>query len=64
VDRVLHSSGCHYALLGVARTVLAADLKKHYHKLCLRLHPDKATHPQATQAFQLVQALTPTQPPP
>ena len=43
---------------------LAADLKKHYHKLCLRLHPDKATHPQATRAFQLVQALTPTQPQP
>ena len=56
VDRVLSSGGCHYAVLGLARTVLAADLKKNYHKLCLRLHPDKAAHPQATQAFQLVQA--------
>ena len=56
VDRVLRSGGCHYAVLGLARTVLAADLKKSYHKLCLRLHPDKAAHPQATQAFQLVQA--------
>ena len=56
VDRVLCSGGCHYAVLGLARTVLAADLKKNYHKLCLRLHPDKAAHPQATQAFQLVQA--------
>ena len=53
---MLSSGGCHYAVLGLARTVLAADLKKNYHKLCLRLHPDKAAHPQATQAFQLVQA--------
>ena len=37
VARVLRSSGCHYAVLGLARTVLAADLKKNYHRLCHRM---------------------------
>ena len=44
----------HYAVLGVEPSASDVELKKGYHKRCLKIHPDKCAHPKATAAFQCV----------
>ncbi|KAL3698923.1 hypothetical protein R1sor_016945 [Riccia sorocarpa] len=43
-----------YEILGVKREVPPADLKKRYWKLSLLVHPDKCEHPQAHEAFMVL----------
>ncbi|CAM8989282.1 unnamed protein product [Rhodiola kirilowii] len=43
-----------YDILGVNHKMLANNLKKRYWKLSLMVHPDKCTHPQAQEAFVIL----------
>jgi curved DNA-binding protein CbpA len=45
-----------YDVLGISQSLSASDIKKHYWKLSLRIHPDKCAHPEAPKAFQAVAA--------
>lgn len=45
----------HYEALGIHRSASAAEAKKAYHKLALRLHPDKNKQPLAEEAFKKVE---------
>ncbi|EQC28959.1 hypothetical protein SDRG_13296 [Saprolegnia diclina VS20] len=51
---------CHYEVLGVARDIAAADLRKAFFKLALKWHPDKIKPDQnveeATTIFQEIQS--------
>ena len=51
IKRVL-LSGTHYEALGVPRSCTGAEAKKAFHKLALRLHPDKCQHLVANDAMQ------------
>ncbi|KAK6246601.1 DnaJ domain - like 10 [Theobroma cacao] len=42
---------CPYDVIGANRNMSADNIKKKYWKLSLLVHPDKCTHPQAHQAF-------------
>ena len=44
----------HYEALGITRDASAAEAKKAFHKLALRLHPDKNKQPLA-EAFKRVE---------
>ena len=44
-----------YDVLGVAVNAPHADLKRAYHALALRLHPDKCASPTANERFKAVQ---------
>ena len=55
VKRVLkHPPNRYYGVLEVSKEVLDGELKKLYRKLAIRLHPDKNPHPQAPEAFKVV----------
>ncbi|CAE6443129.1 unnamed protein product [Rhizoctonia solani] len=55
VDRILKAFKLNpYDVLGLDPTCTAADIKKRYRHLSLFIHPDKATHPRATDAFDLL----------
>ncbi|XP_063305800.1 dnaJ homolog subfamily C member 18-like [Pelobates fuscus] len=44
----------YYAILGVKRDTNEETLRKAYHKLALRYHPDKNNSPGATEAFKVI----------
>ena len=44
-----------YDVLGVSIRAPAADVKRAYHALALRLHPDKCASPTANERFKAVQ---------
>ncbi|KAL8232696.1 hypothetical protein R6Q57_002474 [Mikania cordata] len=46
-----------YEILGVERTASQQDIKKAYHKLALRLHPDKNPNDEASNAKEKFQQL-------
>ena len=48
---------CHYEVLGVARAAGDAEIKKAYHKLALKWHPDKNADrlEHATEVFKRIQ---------
>ncbi|CAE6456367.1 unnamed protein product [Rhizoctonia solani] len=55
VERILKAFKLNsYDLLGLDPTCTPADIKKRYRHLSLFIHPDKATHPRATDAFDLL----------
>ncbi|KAG8748155.1 hypothetical protein FRC10_008888 [Ceratobasidium sp. 414] len=43
-----------YELLGLDMGATPTDIKKRYRQLSLFIHPDKTTHPRATDAFDLL----------
>lgn len=55
-DVVKDKRPCHYSVLSVAIDSEHAVIKKAYHKLALRYHPDKNKDPDAAALFREVQA--------
>jgi DnaJ family protein B protein 12 len=56
VRKILANRKNYYTVLGVTKTTTAVDVKRAYKQLALRCHPDKNTHPQAAEAFKLLNA--------
>ena len=54
VRRVLLAS-THYDVLGVAPSCTGAEAKRAFHKLALRLHPDKCSQVQPRDAAMCVE---------
>ena len=56
VQQVLRRGGSPLRCLGLERGASQADVRKRYRALALRLHPDKAQHPQANEAFAALES--------
>ncbi len=56
VSHVLRHRVSAHLCLGVARFAPHDVVRKRYHALALRLHPDKVKHAQAAEAFAVVEA--------
>ena len=54
IRRVLLAT-THYEALGLSREMGASEAKKAFHKLALRLHPDKNKQPYAEEAFKRIE---------
>ena len=54
-DDILKSKD-YYDILGVAKDISNAQLKRAYKKKCLKVHPDKNNAPNADEAFKRVNA--------
>lgn len=50
IQRILTNSDP-YAILGIPLNSKLSDIEKQYRKISLSIHPDKSTHPNATEAF-------------
>ena len=51
VEQVLAPSSCPFQVLGLEPSASAAAVRKRYLRLALKLHPDKAAHVRAAEAF-------------
>ncbi|KAG8935504.1 hypothetical protein FRC03_006706 [Tulasnella sp. 419] len=55
VERILKAFKLNpYDILAITPDASADDVKKRYRHLSLYIHPDKATHPRASEAFDLL----------
>ena len=54
VDHVLRHRDSPHRCLGLPRGVASACVRRRFHVLALRLHPDKTDHDAAAQAFAAV----------
>ncbi|CAM9731194.1 unnamed protein product [Chrysoparadoxa australica] len=43
---------CHYTTMSISETATAVQIKKAYHRLALKHHPDKCQHPDAAERFK------------
>ena len=53
---IVRSHPTPYEVLDVAESASEEEIKRSFRKLALRLHPDKAKHPQAPEAFTAIEA--------
>lgn len=54
VLRILsHKPHQYYEILGVTKTASDGEIKKSYRKVVVKLHPDKNSHPRASEAFKI-----------
>lgn len=44
-----------YEILSLTKQATAKEIKRSYHKLCLKFHPDKSSDPEHTEQFNKVQ---------
>ena len=51
IEQVLTRSSCPFQVLGLEPSTSAAAVRKRYLRLALKLHPDKAAHVRAAEAF-------------
>ena len=51
IEQVLTRSSCPFQVLGLEPSASAAAVRKRYLRLALKLHPDKAAHVRAAEAF-------------
>uniref|UniRef100_A0A7S2PUW1 J domain-containing protein n=1 Tax=Skeletonema marinoi TaxID=267567 RepID=A0A7S2PUW1_9STRA len=51
---VVKNPDCHYEVLGLSATASSADIKKSYHKMALKYHPDKNQEEGAADIFRRV----------
>jgi len=55
VERILKAFKLNpYEILDIRTNATAEEIKKRYRHLSLYIHPDKATHPKASEAFDLL----------
>lgn len=55
-ERILACKGDYYQVLGVERSDSSKVIEKAYRKIVLHVHPDKNSHPQAKEAFRILQS--------
>jgi tetratricopeptide (TPR) repeat protein len=51
---VVKNPDCHYEVLGLSATASSAEIKKSYHKMALKYHPDKNQEEGAADIFRRV----------
>ena len=54
ISHVLRHKQSAHRCLCMPRTATKSEMRKHYLKLARRLHPDKAKHAQAQEAFHVM----------